>query len=270
MKQSHSSEPRSPNPEPRLTLPGTVHVAPDSDALFDDLGMAFTHIANKAVEDRGVFHVALSGGTTPWPFYQRLLIDPRFRGIDWRRTHVWIVDERRVPEDDDLSNYKSLRESLLEDIDTPASQVHPMPVMHVDPAGEYEKTLRAVFGKAVKTPRLDFVLLGMGSDCHTASLFPKSDAVHVSDRWIVVNDGPHVTPPARVTMTFPLLNAARRLAVLCVGAKKTQALRRVAGQMKSGPDPVNLPITGIRPNEGLLTWYLDRQAAGAGSVNAEG
>ena len=109
---------------------------------------------------------------------------------------------------------------------------------------------------------MDFVLLGMGGDCHTASLFPNSDAIGVSDRWIVVNDGPNVTPPPRVTMTYPLLNAARRLAVLCVGSKKTKALRRVAEQMKAGPDPINVPITGIQPTDGELTWYLDAEAAG--------
>lgn len=245
-----------------LGLPGNVHVAPDPATLFDDLGVAFTAAAIKADRDRGVFHIALSGGTTPWPFYQVLLIDPRFRKVCWERTHIWIVDERRVPEDDDLNNFKSLRGSLLESISTPASQVHPMPVMMDDPAGLYEVELRTAFGPTEGPPRMDFVLLGMGGDCHTASLFPNSDAIGVSDRWIVVNDGPNVTPPPRVTMTYPLLNAARRLAVLCVGSKKTEALRRVAEQMKTGPDPINVPITGIQPTDGELTWYLDAEAAG--------
>lgn len=245
-----------------LTLPGEVHVAPDADSLYDDLGMVFTSLALEADQDRGEFHIALSGGTTPWPFYQRLLIDTRFRQVPWERTHIWIVDERRVPDDDDQNNFKSMRGALLEDIPTPPHQIHPMMVMKNDPATLYEAELRAVFGSADEVPRMDFVLLGMGGDCHTASLFPNSDAIHVTDRWIVVNDGPNVTPPARVTMTYPLLNAARQLAVLCIGAKKTEALRRVADQMKAGPDPVNIPITGIDPTDGTLTWYLDKDAAG--------
>jgi 6-phosphogluconolactonase len=245
-----------------LGLPGEVHVAADADTLYDDLATVFTSLALKADDERGAFHVALSGGTTPWPFYHRLLIDTRFRAIPWERTHIWIVDERRVPDDDERNNFKSLRGSLLEDIPTPPGQVHPMMVMRDDPAGLYEAELRAAFGPTDGPPRMDFVLLGMGGDCHTASLFPNSDAIHVTDRWVVVNEGPNVTPPDRVTMTFPLLNAARQLAVLCVGSKKTEALRRVAEQMKTGPDPVNVPITGIRPTDGGLTWYLDKQAAG--------
>ncbi len=246
-----------------LVLPGEVHVATDADTLYDDLALVFTSIALKADEERGVFHIALSGGTTPWPFYQRLLIDTRFRAVPWERTHIWIVDERRVSDDDDRNNFKSLRESLLEDIPTPPSQVHPMMVLRDDPAGLYEAELRAAFGPTEDPPRMDFVLLGMGGDCHTASLFPNSDAIHVADRWIVVNEGPNVTPPDRVTMSYPLLNAARQLAVLCVGAKKTEALQRVAEQMRSGPDRVNVPITGIQPTDGELTWYLDAEAAGA-------
>ncbi len=246
-----------------LALPGEVHVAPDADTLYDDLGLVFTSLALRADDERGAFHIALSGGTTPWPFYQRLLIDTRFREIPWERTHIWIVDERRVPDDDERNNFKSLRGALLEDIPTPASQVHPMMVMKDDPAAMYEEEMRTAFGATQGPPRMDFVLLGMGGDCHTASLFPNSDAIHVTDRWIVVNDGPNVTPPPRVTMTYPLLNAARSLAVLCIGAKKSEALRRVADQIRTGPDPVNVPITGIQPTDGELTWYLDAEATGA-------
>ncbi len=259
-----------------LSLPGEVHVAADVDDLYDDLALVFTSLALKADDERGEFHIALSGGTTPWPFYHRLLIDTRFRSIPWERTHIWVVDERRVPDDDDLNNFKSMRGSLLEGIPTPPSQIHPMRVMKDDPAGLYEVELREAFGIGELSgvgpaanpgaPRMDFVLLGMGGDCHTASLFPNSDAIHVADRWVVVNEGPNVTPPDRVTMTYPLLNAARQLAVLCVGSKKTEALRRVAEQMKSGPDPVNVPITGIQPTDGELTWYLDKDAAGGGNL----
>lgn len=247
-----------------LNLPGEVHVAPDADTLYDDLALVFTCLGQEADEARGEFHIALSGGTTPWPFYQRLLIDTRFRAVPWLRTHIWIVDERRVSDDDDLSNFKSMRGSLLDGIPTPPSQIHPMMVMRDNPAELYEAEMRAAFAMPDGLPKMDFVLLGMGGDCHTASLFPNSDAIAVDDRLIVVNDGPNVTPPARVTMTYPLLNAARQLAVLCVGAKKTDALTRVSDQMKSGPDPVNVPITGIQPTDGGLTWYLDRDAAGLG------
>ena len=114
-------------------------------------------------------------------------------------------------------------------------------------------------------PSLDFVLLGMGDDAHTASLFPGSPAIDERTRWVAVNDGPEVTPPDRVTMTFPLLNAARRLAVLVVGEKKAATIARIEAAWRDGSADVNeLPITGVRPTAGqeALTWYLDAAACG--------
>ena len=250
------------------SLPGSVHIAPDTETLFDALGESLMSAALGAVEQRGVFHLALSGGGTPEPFYVRLVTDPKFRGIPWKQTHVWIVDERRVPEDDEKANIRMLREALLDHVTTPAKQVHAMPVLADDPAGQYEQQLLRAFDLGADVtgfnpPSLDWVLLGMGGDCHTASLFPESPALEVRDRWIVTNDGESVTPPPRLTMTYPLLNAAREVVVLAVGAGKREALQRVADQHDSGsPDVTNIPISGIDP-EGSLTWFLDQAAAGS-------
>jgi len=248
-----------------IRLPGTTLVRPDHDALFEDLGDILMAAAMEAVRQRGAFHLALSGGSTPEPFYIRLVTDPRYRPLPWQSTHIWMVDERRVPEDSDQSNIRMIRESLTDHTGGKSSLVHPMPVLADDPAAEYEATLRDVFDASAgdaSAARLDFVLLGMGDDCHTASLFPHSPAIDVTDRWIAVNDGPNVTPPDRVTMTYPLLNAARQLAVLCLGEKKHPALQRVAAL--DAPDPHEVPISGIRPThaDGDLTWYLDTAAAG--------
>lgn len=253
-------------------LNGEVHVAATADKLYDDLAMALLGAASDAVGQRDAFHLALSGGKTPEPFYIRLVTDPRFRALPWDRTHLWIVDERRVPETDDRSNYKMISESLADHVPMRRRQRHPMPVMLDDPAGAYEQELREVFGLAGAgaaagsgtPPRLDFVLLGMGDDGHTASLFPHSPALGVRDRWVTVNEGPTVTPPARVTMTYPLLNAARNVAVLVVGGAKAATLRRVgeAGAERSD----ELPISGIDPEGeagGFVVWYLDSEAAGA-------
>jgi 6-phosphogluconolactonase/glucosamine-6-phosphate isomerase/deaminase len=107
------------------------------------------------------------------------------------------------------------------------------------------------------------VLLGMGDDAHTASLFPGSPAIDERERLIVANDGPNVTPPPRITMTYPLINAARHVAVLVAGARKNATLRRVSDHLhEHGPDPLKLPITGVQPVDGTLTWYLDAAAAG--------
>lgn len=254
---------------PKLT--GGVHVAADADKLFDDLAMALFGAAGDAVGQRNVFHLALSGGSTPEPFYMRLVTDPRFRALPWEYTHIWIVDERRVPEDHEKSNFRMIREALADHVPMRRRQKHPMPVLLDDPAAAYEEEMREVFELrgGNEPPRMDFVLLGMGDDAHTASLFPGSPAIGVKDRWIAVNEGPAVTPPDRVTMTFPLLNAARNVAVLVVGQKKAATLRRVEEQLRRGPDPQNLPITGVDPEnegkagDGSLIWYLDAAAAGS-------
>ena len=243
-------------------LPGSVHIAPDTETLFEALGETLMSSALDAVEQRGVFHVALSGGGTPEPFYIRLLTDPKFRLMPWTKTHVWIVDERCVPEDHEKSNVKMIREALSDHAGIPGDQVHAMPVLSDDPAGDYEDQLSKAFDMipADGVPELDWVLLGMGGDCHTASLFPESPAL-TSTRWIDTNDGEKVVPPARVTMTYPLINAAREVVVLAVGGGKTAALKRVADQMATGgPDIVNIPVSGIAAEN--LTWYLDDAAAG--------
>ena len=252
-----------------LQLTGGVHVAKNADLLYDDLAHALMAVALEAVEHRQVFHLALSGGSTPERFYQRLVTDPRFRPIPWAETHLWIVDERRVSDDHDKCNFRMIRQTLIDHVPIRPRSVHPMPVLDDDPATRYEAELRTFLAHssaADDIPRLDFILLGMGDDAHTASLFPRSDAIDESRSLVVVNEGPHVTPPDRVTMTYPLLNAARRLAVLVTGQNKTETLRRVDQQLRdTGPDPKSMPITGINPQaaaqQGELTWYLDPDAA---------
>ena len=243
-------------------LSGSVHVASDTDQLYDDLARAMMAAAVEAAADRGVFHVALSGGSTPEPFYMRLVTDPRFRALPWEQTHLWIVDERCVPAEDDRCNYKMIRQTLADHVPMRRRQLHPMPVMQADAAAAYEHELRKVFADHEGNPRLDFVLLGMGDDGHTASLFPHSPALREHNTLIAANDGPHVTPPPRLTMTYALLNAARDLAVLVTGEKKAAMIRQIEEQLKTCPNPTELPITGIDPIDGDLTWYLDQAAAG--------
>jgi 6-phosphogluconolactonase len=194
-----------------------------------------------------------------------MVIDPRYREIPWDKTHVWIVDERRVVEDHEQSNIRMIRETLVDHVPMRSRQIHAMPVMDDDAADKYEDQLRKHLPEG-PLGRLDFILLGMGDDGHTASLFPGSPAQQIEDRWVAINDGPTVTPPDRVTMTYSLINQARQLAVLVTGAKKNATLNRVDQQLfDHGPDIAKLPITGIMPHEGNLTWYLDHDAAGVDS-----
>ena len=250
--------------DPAIELRGLVRIGEDRDELYDELGHALMVVGIEANESRGVFHLALSGGSTPEPFYMRLVTDPRFRSIPWKTTHVWIVDERRVPEDDEKSNFRMIRETLVDHVPIPQRFVHAMSVLEDDPVEAYEGQLK----QHIEDLRLDFVVLGMGDDGHTASLFPGSPALKVHDRYITVNQGPAVTPPDRVTMTYPLLNSARQLAILVTGTEKAATLRRVADLLSQNrSDPDTLPITGIHPidDDDSLIWYLDREAVGTAS-----
>jgi len=254
--------------QPSLQLNGSVVVCPTVDEVYDKLAESLIDAVNTAVDQRGICHLALSGGSTPRPFYELLANDPRCRGaISWSKTHLWIVDERRVLEDDERNNFKMIRRALVDRAygdSYPASRIHPVPVQDADPAIAYEQTLRRAFSDGSEIPRLDFVLLGIGADAHTASLFPGTPALD-STRLIANNDVSPGTEPnvPRVTMTYPLLNAARQLAVLVTGSGKADTLGRIDRQLsESGPDRHQLPITGVEPTDGQLTWYLDAAAAG--------
>ncbi|MEM9082656.1 MAG: 6-phosphogluconolactonase, partial [Planctomycetota bacterium] len=190
---------------------------------------------------------------------QRLMIDPAFRSLPWGRTHLWIVDERRVPFDDERSNFAAIRELLVDHADIPSGNVHPIAAVEADADVRYEAELRETLAWREKGhDRLDFVLLGMGDDAHTASLFPGSGALHAdADRLVVINEGEGVTPPDRVTMTYTLINASRFVAVLVIGEKKRETLKRI--EVRDGSQD-ELPILGIKPVGGSLRWYLDHAA----------
>ena len=234
-----------PTPPP---LPGSVVVRKDTDDLIDVLGSELVLHAKTCVRAFGDFHLALSGGSTPEPLYKRLMYDPPLRELPWKRTHLWIVDERRVPPTDDRSNYKMIREYIVDHSGIPEDQVHPVPVELDDPATAYERTLREVLGWREKGhDRLDCCLLGMGGDAHTASLFPHSPALGETERLIALNEGPHVTPPPRVTMTYRLINASRLVAVLVTGRGERETLAKVAAGAGGGGSIKDMPILGINP-----------------------
>ena len=239
-------------------LPGRVVAAPDVDRLIDTLAADIVAQAMNCVRNLGDFHLALSGGSTPLPLYERLMYDPNCRPLPWRRTHLWIVDERRVPYDDDRSNFRAIRETIVDHSDIPPEQVHPIPTGIDAPAEAYERTLRETLVWREKgQDRLDFVLLGMGADGHTASLFPHHAALREDQHLVRDVNGPHTTPPDRVTMTYPLLNSARVVGVMACGTAKAATIQRVATGTESFEE---LPIKGIHPVGGELRWYLDGAA----------
>ncbi len=259
--------PLAPDPDevhgPALLGRSVIRV--DRYGVYEALGSELLACALQCVEQYGDFHLALSGGSTPFPFYEQLMTDPKFRSFPWVRTHLWIVDERRVPFDHPQSNWRQISEILADHSGIPSEHLHPMMATEPNAAQQYEQALVDAFAARPRGEgRLDFVLLGMGDNGHTASLFPKTAVLDERVRLVGECDGPTVTPPPRITMTYPLINAARRIAVLVVGPSKASMIERVA----TGFDDFHeLPIKGITPQgdasqRGELVWYLDRAAAG--------
>jgi 6-phosphogluconolactonase len=207
-------------------------------------------------------HLALSGGSSATLLGAALAELAPLSAPEWSRVHVWMVDERCVGPDDPRLNANLVRGAVAASIALPAANLHPMPVLQTDGAARYEAELRAALAaRPDGDRRLDAVVLGMGPDGHTASLFPGSAALDERERWVTLNDGERVTPPRpRMTMTYPLLNDAHWIALLVTGASKQSALRQAA---RHPLDFHALPVVGVVPAPGSrLLWFLDGEAAG--------
>src|SRR6267154_3493189 len=227
-------------------------VLPSAAALADAAAARFVAAAGDAIGSRGQFIVALSGGSTPRDTYLRLGTGALVSRVMWSRVQALWGDERCVPPDHIESNYRMARETLLDRVPVPAANVHRIHGED-DPtiaAGVYETTLRALL-------RIDLVLLGLGEDGHTASLFPGSAAAHEQTRWVMaVRAG--ATSMWRITLTPAVINAAAEVLFLVSGGAKARILRRVL----EGPRrPEELPAQAIAPSKGRVRWYVDAAAA---------
>jgi len=219
------------------------------EALFTQAAEWFARIGADAIGERGRFLVALSGGKTPRPLYERLAASVE---LDWAAVDLFWADERCVPPADPRSNYQSAREALLDRVPIPADRIHRI-AGELDPlaaADAYEIELRRALAEA---GRLDLILLGIGMDGHTASLFPRHQTLTETERWVVPVHAP-AAPPWRVTMTLPLINAARHVLFLATGAEKAEAVRDLA-------DGKPLPAAMVYPTNGDLTFLIDEDAA---------
>jgi 6-phosphogluconolactonase len=247
-----------------------VVVEQDAGALIRRAADEVSARAAAAVAARGRFAIALSGGHTPQALHA-LLADPGqpFRArVPWPAVEVFFGDERCVPPDHADSNYRAARESLLAHVSIPERQVHRMRGEDPDPAaaaGAYEAELRLALGAPEGVPRLDVVLLGLGADGHTASLFPGTSALAIEDRLVAANAVPQLGT-WRLTFTFPLLGAARAAIFLVAGAEKAEVVAKVLHATSAGDEPPayggeELPAARVQPTDGELLWLLDAAAA---------
>ncbi len=233
-------------------------VLPDPAAVAAATADRFVDAARRAVEERGIFRVALSGGSTPKSVYPLLVEPERRESVDWSRVELFWGDERSVPPDDPESNFGVAYRMLVSHLPhLRPDRVHRMPAEAPDrdaAALSYESELRLAFGvRGDEPPPFDLVWLGMGPDGHTASLFPGSDALDESERWVVANWVP-TQETWRMTLTFPVLLAAREAIMVLTGADKADALRAVRAGGSGLPAE---RMTGER-----VEWIVDAAAAG--------
>jgi 6-phosphogluconolactonase len=240
-----------------------IVVLPNPAAVAEEAARRVVALAQQAVAERGRFSLALAGGSTPAALYRLLARPPLSDQVDWARTALYFGDDRCVPPDHPDSNDRMARETLLDAAPIPAANVFRIAGESGpdDAAKAYAATLRRTFGlRGSARPRFDLILLGMGDDGHTASLFPGMPALAERRRLAVGSAVPGYVRPAvpRVTLTFPVLNAARQVLFLVAGASKAAAVRGVL----TGPEPADpLPARRVQPTDGGLTWLLDEAAA---------
>ena len=239
---------------------GAVRVFPDLERLSRGVAEALVSLARAGVAARGGYRIALAGGSTPTTLYRLLATEFRDQ-VPWSQVHCFWGDERYVPPADPRSNAGRARAALLDHLPIPASQVHPMETDHPDPATAaraYEAVLRQHLPD--RGPAFDLTLLGLGSDGHTASLFPGTPALEEGERRVVATRVP-ADPPDRLTLTLPLLNRSRVVFFLVSGAAKGPAVAAILRDRDAAA--ARYPAARIRPRE-RLCWFLDAAAAPGG------
>lgn len=237
---------------------GEVYVLEDAERLAKAAAAFVDSVTRAAVERRGVAAIALSGGSTPKRMGQELTQPPYSETVPWGALQIFWGDERWVPLDSPESNAGEAKRGWLDAIRPSDDQVHPFEFGE-DPelaATNYEALVhKLVPGEPI--PQFDLILLGMGDDGHTASLFPDTSALAVTDRLVVANPVPHLDT-VRLTFTAPLINAARNVAFLIAGESKASRLRQV---LEGTNQPTELPSQLVRPEGGKLIWLVDEAAA---------
>ncbi len=236
-----------------------LRVFADTGALAEAAAERFAGLAEAAIAEQGRFCVALAGGSTPAGLYRRLAASPWRERLDWSRVEVFFGDERSVPPDHADSNYRMARETLLDHVPVPPGQIHRMIAETEERnarARDYADTLRDRLPTDDDTPRFDLVLLGVGDDGHTASLFPGTPILDVRERLVAPVFVDRLAT-WRMSLTFPVLDAARHILFLAAGEAKAPVLERVFGAADGAP----LPVQRLRPR-GQCEWFVDRAAAG--------
>ena len=236
-----------------------VKIVDNLDQLYKEAADQFVDFAKEAIQERGKFVVALSGGSSPKAIFKLLATNDYAEKIDWKNIYFFWVDERWVPLDDDKSNAKMTFETLLNEVPVIEDQIFPMFKEGISPedyAIEYEAEIRKVLGD---DGRFDFILLGMGDDGHTASLFPGEQILTENERWVAAY---YLAPQEmyRITLTAPIINKADHVLVVTFGASKKHALNEV---LNGEYNPELYPLQLIKPEKRELQFLTDSETLGS-------
>jgi len=239
-------------------------VYPNADILAQAAAVEMLRIAEESIAARGVFTLSLAGGSTPKKLYSLLATDPAYRHFPWKQTHLFFGDERHVPPSHIDSNFLMVRGTLMSSGLVPETHVHRIRAELPDAnqaAADYEIELHTFFGDSALRlgafPRFDMILLGMGPDGHTASLFPESKGLAENERWVIAN-WVEKFKSSRITFTYPVLNTAREVYLLVAGPDKADMLYSVLVQHR---EQVVYPVQQVQPLDGNKVWLLDEAAA---------
>lgn len=243
-----------------------IRTHPNLENLSRAAAEYICEIAEGAIKERGIFTFVLSGGTTPRLLYEELAKEPYASRVDWQHTHLFWGDERCVPSDNPDSNFSLALQTLISKVDVPPSNIHRIPAATGSPkpvAAEYETTLREFFqvtaagDPSTSFPSFDLVLMGMGVDGHTASLFPGDAALEERSSWVVAVEGSSASPPVpRITLTLPVINEAKCVLFLVSGSNKLKILQEIL----DNPHSSIYPAAHVRP-AGKLLWFIDEGLA---------
>lgn len=213
--------------------------------------------AENAIAARNRFSWCLAGGKTPLPVYEVLAQEPYNLTFPWMQTSFFFTDERAVPATDAASNFLAVDETLFRHVEVEPSRIHRMPADREDADDAVLEYAAALHARLGPEGRVDLILLGMGADGHTASLFPESTILQEQDRWVMMSRSPH-DHMTRMTLTLPILNRARHVLFFVLGREKAAMVRRV---LRGKPEDMALPAARVTSLGGIVQWILDREAA---------
>ena len=239
---------------------GLVVVLPNAEALAKRAADTFLSVTESATSANGHGYIALSGGSTPKAMGELLSLPPYASRVPWGDLDFFWGDERWVSLSSDDNNAGVAKRTFLDQVPVPVEQIHPFETSELEPdasAAQMEAKIRATLPAVDFPPRFDLILLGMGDDGHTASLFPGTRAIHEDEKLVVANDVPRLNA-VRLTFTPPLINAARNVVFLVSGGGKAERLKEV---LEGEFQPDLMPSQIVQPTEGSLTWLADKAAA---------